>query len=85
MTQTEIDDIVSAELAVGIGHRPGVFVSGDGPRFTAQVGEWVEPVELASAAQRIAERLHSTDPAVEVLLSIATPWYIRGGRVDPVD
>lgn len=85
MTQTEIDDIVSAELAVGIGHRPGVLVSGEGPRFTAQVGEWVDPRELASAAQRVAERLNAIDPSVEVLLSISTPWYIRGGRVDPVD
>jgi hypothetical protein len=82
--QTEIDEIVSQELTRD-GHRPGVLVSGEGPRFTAQVGEWIDPKDLASAAQRIAERLHAIDPSVEVLLSISTPWYIHDGRIDPVD
>ncbi|UDY34300.1 hypothetical protein [Dermatobacter hominis] len=84
MLQSEIDEIVSDELTSG-GHRPGVLVSGDGPRFTAQVGEWVEPKDLAGAAQRIAERLHQIDPQVQVLLSISTPWYIHDGRIEPVD
>ncbi len=84
MTPSEIDEIVSDELTRN-GHRPGVLVSGEGPRFTAQVGEWIEPAVLAGAAQRIAERLHHLDPAVQVLLSISTPWFLHDGRIDPVD